>query len=171
MAILPIAVEGTFALVFGLFWAVAFGSLFFGFLFYASGVGEQYARAAGRIAADPAFVLALAEAASKEVKPTFPTLFVSSVFTKHATMNSNMNRTFQQRHPGFPKSRIRHPGGGPPCHERAYQRRHCISFLGGCVSGLHEGHGRAFVHRHCGCIHPGSSCDGIFIDRYINAGT
>ena len=63
-AILPIAIEGTFALVFGVF-MVALGSFFmFGFLFYASGVGEQYTRAAGRIAADPGFVLALGEAAA-----------------------------------------------------------------------------------------------------------
>ena len=67
LAILPIAIEGTFALVFGLFWVAMTTSFLFGLLFYASGVGEQYARAARRIAADPAFVLALANAASKEV--------------------------------------------------------------------------------------------------------
>lgn len=69
-AILPIAIKGTFALVFGVFLAVTSSSILFGFLFYASGVGEQYARAAGRIEADPGFILALANrlAAGKEVE-------------------------------------------------------------------------------------------------------
>ena len=66
MAMLPIAVEGPFALAFGLFFVAVCWSLFFGFLFYASGVGEQYARAAGRIVADPAFVLALEQAAASQ---------------------------------------------------------------------------------------------------------
>ena len=65
-AMLPIAVEGPFALAIGLFFGVFCASFFFGFLFYASGVGEQYARAAGRIAADPAFVLALEQAAASQ---------------------------------------------------------------------------------------------------------
>lgn len=67
LAILPIAIEGTFALVFCLFFFAMTTLFFFGFLFYGLRVGEQYARAARRIAADPAFVLALANAASKEV--------------------------------------------------------------------------------------------------------
>ena len=89
-AIALIAIEGPFALAFFLFFEALFSSLFFGFLFYACGVGEQYARAAGRIATDPAFVLALEKAAAsqKVFVMGFETWTKGPAPPLHATRNS-----------------------------------------------------------------------------------